>query len=224
MPTGQAILAASGKFVRPVTLELGGKSPLIIFDDFDIDQAVQGAMQANFYSQGQVCSNGTRVFVHESIYDTFKVIIRIESLIVSIIKIKTRLVEQVKSIKVGDPMDETVQMGALSSAEHLAKVLDFLNQAKNEGANVLCGGARNDSSGYFMNPAVVECTDDMTITTEEHFGPICQLYKFGSEAEAIERANNSDLGLAAGVFTNDHNRVERVTHALDAGTGKRRNI
>ena len=136
------------------------------------------------------------------------------------IKIKARLVEQVKSINVGDPMDESVQMGALSSAEHLAKVLNYLNQARNEGGNVLCGGARDGAKGgYFMDPVVMECTDDMTITTEEHFGPICQLYKFGSESEAIERANNSDLGLAAGVFTNDHNRVERVTHALDAGTG-----
>ena len=117
-------------------------------------------------------------------------------------------------------MDESVQMGALSSAEHLAKVLNYLKQARNEGGNVLCGGARDGAKGgYFMDPVVMECTDDMTITTEEHFGPICQLYKFGSESEAIERANNSDLGLAAGVFTNDHNRVERVTHALDAGTG-----
>ena len=128
--------------------------------------------------------------------------------------------QQVKNISVGDPMDENVRMGALSSAEHLDKVLNYLNQAIDEGAKVLCGGKMANTGGYFMSPVVMECTDDMTITTEEHFGPICQLYKFSTEQEALERANNSELGLAAGVFTNDHNRVDRVTHALDAGTGK----
>lgn len=202
VPTGKAILAKSGEFVRPVTLELGGKSPLIIFDDFDVDQAVQGALQANFYSQGQVCSNGARVYVQEKIYDEFK----------------EKIVQAVRDIKVGDPLKEETRMGALSSVEHREKISGFIQGAIAEGANVLFGGDVIEGPGYFMNPCVMECSDEMTITKEEHFGPILQLYKFKTEDEAVIRANATELGLAAGVFSNDYYTLQRVGDALEAGT------
>jgi len=207
VPTGVAILEGSAKHIRPVTLELGGKSPLLIFDDFDIDQAVEGALQANLYSQGQVCSNASRVFVHEKIFDSFL----------------EKLKDRVGSLSIGDPLDETTRIGALSSHEHRELVLNFIDQAKSEGGQLIYGGEKLEipgfEKGYFMKPAIfAPCTDDLTISRKEVFGPVLQIYKFSSEEEAMKRANETELGLAAGIFTNDFSRIERFKDEIEAGT------
>lgn len=204
--TGVAILAESAKHIRPVTLELGGKSPLVIFNDFDVDNAVQGAMQANFYSQGQVCSNGTRVYVHEEIYDEFV----------------QKLITQVSNIKIGNPKNDETRMGALVAKDHKEKVQAYLSQALSEGAKLIYGGKditiNGLEEGYYLEPTILECHDDLTISSEEIFGPVLQLYKFKTEDEVLARANNSNLGLAAGIFTNDFHRIDKFTELFESGT------
>jgi len=207
--TGAKIMAACAPQIKPVTLELGGKSPLIIFDDVDIDNAVQGALMANFITQGEVCSNAARVFVHEAIYEKFV----------------EKAVAATKKLRVGNTMDGRTQIGALISEEHLAKVTGFIERAVKEGATILCGGDQPDfvdtpfSRGYYLNPCVMDdCSDDMEIIKHEHFGPIMCLLKFSSEDEVIERANNTPFGLAGGVFTENLGRAHRVVGKINAGS------
>ncbi|XP_068605256.1 4-trimethylaminobutyraldehyde dehydrogenase B [Brachionichthys hirsutus] len=209
VPTGKKIMAMASEGVKPVTLELGGKSPLLIFEDSDVENAVKGALMANFLSQGQVCSNGTRVFVHKDILPRFV----------------EEVVKRTLAIKIGDPLLETTRMGALVSRPHLEKVLSFVDQAKKEGATVLCGGDAFVPSdpklrgGYYMTPCVLgDCTDEMTCVKEEIFGPVMSVLSFESEEEALRRANDSALGLAAGVFTRDVRRAHRVVERLKAGS------
>ena len=191
-------------------MELGGKSPLIIFDDADLDSAVNAAMLANWYSSGQVCSNGTRIFVHESIHQDFV----------------EKFVERTKSIKMGDPPDPDTQLGPLISHKHMEKVLSYVELGKSEGAKLLYGGERAGqmleppfNNGAFMVPAIFDdCTDNMTIVKEEIFGPVASILKFDNEDEVIARANDTPFGLSAGVFTRDLQRGHRVIHAIQAGT------
>ncbi|XP_043555788.1 4-trimethylaminobutyraldehyde dehydrogenase-like [Chiloscyllium plagiosum] len=209
VPTGIKIMETAAKNVKHVTLELGGKSPLVIFSDCDLENAVRGAMLANFLSQGEVCSNGTRVFVQKDVMSKFV----------------EKVVAKTKAIKVGDPLLEDTQMGGLISRPHLDRVLSYVKQAEEQGATVLCGGDRfvpNDpklKDGYFMKPCILgNCNDEMTCVKEEIFGPVMSVLAFDTEEEAIERANNTDLGLAAGVFTRDLTRAHRMAAALEAGT------
>lgn len=202
-------MADASAGVKHVTLELGGKSPLLVFADSDLENAVKGAMMANFLTQGEVCSNGTRVFVERSIMDEFL----------------SRVVERTKKIRVGDPMNPDTQMGALISEEHLHKVLDYVELGKKEGAKILCGGERLKmeeprlANGFYMSPCVMtDCSDDMTVIKEEIFGPVMTVLPFDTEEEAVKRANNTDFGLAAGVFTKDLNRAHRVIANLQAGS------
>jgi betaine-aldehyde dehydrogenase len=209
--TGKKIFAGAAPQLKRVTLELGGKSPLIIFDDADIHNAVSAAMLANFYTQGEVCSNGTRVFVQRKIFDSFL----------------KELKDRTEKIRVGDPADPDTQMGALISKAHLEKVTRFIDSGKSSGATLLTGGfrpgkdfkGRDISSGNFLAPAIfTDCEDSMEICKEEIFGPVLSILCFDSEEEVIERANNSAYGLSAGVFTNDIKRGHRVIHQLQAGT------
>ena len=205
--TGKAVMSDAAQTLKHVTLELGGKSPLIIFDDAKLDNAVSGALLANFYSSGQVCSNGTRVFVHRSIKSAFL----------------ERLVERVNAMRIGDPMDPATQVGALISEQHLHKVLSYIDRGREEGARVLTGGGRVTTGklakGYFVSPTVFdECHDGMAIVREEIFGPVMAVLEFEDEQEVIERANATEFGLAAGVFTNDLSRGHRVIARLQAGT------
>ncbi|MGR3291391.1 MAG: betaine-aldehyde dehydrogenase [Paracoccaceae bacterium] len=207
VPTGQKVYAAAAAGLRHVTMELGGKSPLIIFDDADIDNAVGGALLANFYSSGQVCSNGTRVFVQSGIRDAFL----------------QRLVERTKAIRLGDPMDEGVQMGPLVSAAQLEKVAGYVGKGKAEGAECLTGGnivkIAGFEDGYFIEPTVFAgVKDDMNIAREEIFGPVMAVLDFDTEDEVIARANDTEFGLSAGVFTSDLTRAHRVCDRLEAGT------
>lgn len=205
--TGRAVMADAADTLKYVTLELGGKSPLIVFEDAGIENAVSGALLANFYSAGEVCSNGTRVFVHRSIREAFL----------------QRLSERVSAMRIGDPMDPTTQVGALISEEHMHKVLAYIEQGRREGARVVIGGERvtrgDLAQGFFVEPTVFDgCRDDMRIVSEEIFGPVMTVLEFDTEAEVIERANATEFGLAAGVFTKDLVRGHRVISSLQAGT------
>jgi betaine-aldehyde dehydrogenase len=207
VPTGKRVMAAAAETLKYVTLELGGKSPLIIFDDADVDNAVSGALLANFYSAGEVCSNGTRVFVHASIREAF------------LAKLKART----EAMTIGDPEDPKTQIGSLISADHLAKVMGYIESGKSEGATLVTGGEHVTSGacakGQFIRPAIfTECRDEMTIVREEIFGPVMTVLSFTDEAEVVARANATEFGLSAGVFTNDLTRAHRVVAELQAGT------
>jgi betaine-aldehyde dehydrogenase len=205
--TGKAVMSDAAQTLKHVTLELGGKSPLIIFADAKLENAVAGALLANFYSSGQVCSNGTRVFVQRSIKAAFL----------------KRLVARVGAMRIGDPMNPQTQVGALISEQHMHKVLSYIARGRAEGARLLTGGARvtigDLGNGYFVAPTIFdECRDDMSIVREEIFGPVMSVLEFEEEDEVIERANATEFGLAGGVFTNDLNRAHRVIARLQAGT------
>jgi betaine-aldehyde dehydrogenase len=206
--TGRKVMAQAAATLKAVTLELGGKSPIVIFDDASLDDAVNATMLANFYTQGEICSNGTRVFVQRDVHDDFV----------------QRLVEKVRVLIVGDPTDMTTHVGALISDDHTAKVLGAIQRGRSEGAIVACGGSRVEvaacpGSGNFVEPTVFTgCTDDMSIVRDEIFGPVACILVFDDEDEAIRRANDTEFGLAAGVFTRDISRAHRVVARLDAGT------
>ncbi len=204
--TGKKVMAASAQSLKQVTMELGGKSPMIIFPDMPVDQAVSAAMLANFYTHGEVCTNGTRVFVHQDIMDAFTA------------ELKTRT----QAMVVGDPMDMDTQVGALISKDHMHKVLGFIEAAKAAGAKLLCGGYQVTENGLdkgaFVAPTVfTECTDDMPQVKDEIFGPVMSVLSFNDEDEVIARANDTKYGLAAGVFTKDFARAHRVINQLQAG-------
>ncbi|MFC6296915.1 betaine-aldehyde dehydrogenase [Pseudomonas sp. CCM 7893] len=205
--TGKKVMAsASGSSLKDVTMELGGKSPLIIFDDADLDRAADTAMMANFYSSGQVCTNGTRVFVPKHLQAAFE----------------AKIVERVARIRVGNPEDENTNFGPLVSFAHMESVLGYIAKGKEEGARLLCGGDRltdgDFAKGAFVAPTVfTDCTDEMTIVREEIFGPVMSILTYETEEEVIRRANDTDFGLAAGLVTKDLNRAHRVIHQLEAG-------
>ena len=204
--TGKKIMSDAAGTLKEITLELGGKSPLIIFNDADLNNAVSGALLANFYTQGEVCTNGTRVFVQSEIYDKFIEMVCVRS----------------KKIKLGDPMDINTQMGSLISSKHLDKVLSYIDKAKSSGARLVLGGSRYMSketeNGFFIEPTIfVDCKDDSAYVMDEIFGPVMSILRFNDEADVIKRANDTKFGLAAGVFTQDINRAHRVINQLEAG-------
>ena len=207
VPTGRTVMAAAAAGIKPVTMELGGKSPLIVFDDASLDNAVGGAMLANFYSAGQICSNGTRVFVQRAVYDTFL----------------ERLVARTEAIRLGDPLDPETQMGPLISEAQRAKVLGYVAAGRAEGARLVAGGdvprLQGLERGFFLRPTIfADVRDDMRIAREEIFGPVMSVLPFDHEDEVVTRANDTEFGLAAGVFTRDIQRAHRVIGNLDAGT------
>jgi betaine-aldehyde dehydrogenase len=205
--TGKAVMADASSTLKHITLELGGKSPLIICDDAKLDNAVSGALLANFYSAGEVCSNGTRVFVHRSVKGAF------------IEKLQAR----VRAMRIGNPLDPQTQVGSLISENHMEKVLGYIARGKAEGARLVVGGNRvttgDLANGFFVAPTVFdECHDDMAISREEIFGPVMTILAFDDEDEVIARANGTEYGLSAGVFTNDLTRGHRMIAQLQAGT------
>lgn len=207
VPTGKKVMAnASASSLKEVTMELGGKSALIICPDADLARAADIAMMANFYSSGQVCTNGTRVFVPEVLKERFE----------------QEILTRVARIKVGDPLDPQTNFGPMVSFPHMDNVLRYIEQGKVEGARVLAGGGRYTegacAAGAYVMPTVfTDCQDHMQIVQEEIFGPVMSILSYATEAEVVERANSSIYGLAAGVVTPDLNTAHRIIHQMQAG-------
>lgn len=204
--TGKKIVAAAAATLKRTTMELSGKSALLVFQDADLRQAVSAAMLGNFYTQGEICTNCTRVFVHDDIYDAFV----------------DMVVERTKKLRIGLPLDPETQVGALISRPHMERVLSFIEAGKAEGARLCYGGERVDEApldrGNYVRPAVfTECTDEMSIVREEIFGPVMSVLRFREEEDVIARANATRFGLAAGLFTRDLARAHRVAARLEAG-------
>ncbi|KAB0876196.1 betaine-aldehyde dehydrogenase [Cronobacter muytjensii] len=205
--SGKKVMAnAAGSTLKEVTMELGGKSPLIIFDDADLSLAADIAMMANFYSSGQVCTNGTRVFIPAKLKAPFE----------------AKIAERVARIKAGDLNDPATNFGPMVSFAHRDNVMRYIETGIREGARLLCGGKRMIGEGFdngaWVEPTVfTDCRDEMTIVREEIFGPVMSILTYESEEEAVKRANATDYGLAAGVVTQDLNRAHRVIHQIEAG-------
>ncbi|KAK1225522.1 hypothetical protein PQX77_011541 [Marasmius sp. AFHP31] len=204
--TGRKILEASAKSnLKVVTLELGGKSPNIIFDDADLEQAVKWSASGIFNNMGQTCVAGSRIFVQEGIYDAF-------------LKGLADYAQNMQT-KTGDPFTAGTVHGPQVSETQLKRVMGYIDSGKADGANVTVGGERHGSEGYFVKPTIfTECKPDMKIVREEIFGPVAAVMKFKTEEEVIELANDTSYGLACGVFTANNSRAVRVSHALEAGT------
>src|SRR5699024_7020554 len=202
--TGRTVMQNASQNLTPVSLELGGKSANIVFEDANLEEAVAGSIEAIFTNQGEVCLAGSRILVQESIYDTFL----------------EKFVDAVKKIKVGDPTDESTEMGALVSTNHLKEVHEYVEIGLDEGAKLAYGGERVEGleEGNFYKPTVLYDVDNkMRVAQEEIFGPVPVIIPFKTEEDAIQIANDSIYGLAGVVWTNDLRRGHRVAAAIDSG-------
>ena len=202
---GQGLMRAAAGNVKKIGLELGGKSPNVIFADCDIDAAVEWAMIGIFFNQGEVCSAGSRIIIEKKIRDEFV----------------SKLAKKACAMTIGNPM-ENPDMGPLITKEDMEKVLGYVESGVKEGASLICGGVRYTENGcdkgYFVRPAIFDnCTRDMKIVKEEIFGPVVTVQTFETEAEATELANDTKYGLAGAVFTRDINRAIRVIKEIRAG-------
>ncbi|CAF0930594.1 unnamed protein product [Adineta ricciae] len=200
---GKIIGVECAKQVKRATLELGGKSPNIVFADCDLDLAVEMSHFALFFNQGQCCCAGSRTYVDEKIYDEFV----------------QRSIERTKRRKVGDPFDDSTEQGPQISHEQMDKILDLIESGRRNGAKLLTGGERHGDKGFFVQPTLfADVQDNHRIAREEIFGPVMQILKFKSIEEVVERANDSEYGLAASVFTKDLDKAIVVSNALRAGS------
>ena len=201
---GKLIMEAAAKSnLKKVSLELGGKSPFVIFDDVNLDEAVPLAQEAIFTNSGQICCGGSRTFVQEKIYDEFV----------------KRSVELAKKRKVGDAFTAGTEQGPQVDEDTFNKILTYIDYGKKDGAKLEFGGARHGSEGYFIQPTVFSnVTDNMRIARDEIFGPVQSIIKFKTLEEVIERANNTNYGLAAGVLTNNINNALTFANAVEAGS------
>jgi aminomuconate-semialdehyde/2-hydroxymuconate-6-semialdehyde dehydrogenase len=205
--TGAIVGATASRGFKKVSLELGGKNPTVVFADCTLESAIDGALRAAFANQGQVCLCGSRILVERSIFAPFV----------------DGFVKRAAAMKVGDPADPDVDMGAVISLAHRDKIEGYLRLAKEEGGQILCGGTRPDlpaplDLGAFITPAVITgLTQECRTTQEEIFGPVVCIYPFDSEAEAVSMANGVRFGLSASVWTENLSRAHRVAAALDVG-------
>jgi len=204
--TGEKVAASAAPAFKKLSLELGGKNASIVFADCDMDSTVAGVVRAGFLNQGQVCLCGSRVLVEDSAYTEFR----------------DRFVDAVEAMRIGDPSDESTDLGALISEDHLAKVQGYVELAEQEGGTLLTGGTPCLPSGFeggnWMAPTVIEgLGPDSRCSTEEIFGPVVTLHPFGSEDEAVAIANNTRYGLAGSVWTSDLDKGRRVSEAIDTG-------
>lgn len=204
--TGAHIARIASPMFKKLSLELGGKNPNIIFDDCDYDEMLKTTVRSSFANQGQICLCGSRIFVEASIYEKFKI----------------DFIAKVKQLKVGHPSDETTDIGALVSKQHLEKVLEYIEIAKHENGKVLCGGhqvtVEGFENGYYLQPAVIEVTtDECRVSQEEIFGPVVTIMPFNSEDEVIDMANKVKYGLSATLWTNNLKRSMKMSNKLKVG-------
>jgi aldehyde dehydrogenase (NAD+) len=201
--TGQVIMRAAAGTLKRVTLELGGKSPNIVFADADLDAAVEGAMVGLYLNQGQCCCAGTRLFVQEPIYD----------------RMVERLAEKTEARKLGDPFDPATEQGPQVDKAQYDKILSYIDKGRAQGARCVTGGERFGERGFFVKPTIfADVRDDMAIATDEIFGPVMQVLKFQDLAEVVDRANTTDYGLAAAVWTRDIGKAHAIADRVRAGT------
>lgn len=203
--TGSRIAAATASRFIGSTLELGGKSPNIVFDDADIPNAAMGVVAGIFAAAGQTCIAGSRVFAHRSVYD----------------ELLERVSDRARSIRIGDPLDDSTELGPLAFADQRDKVAGYVDLGRTEGATVLTGGNSTDAGlgGFFYEPTVlVDVDNDMRVVREEIFGPVAAIMSFDTEEEVVALANDTDFGLAAGVWTQNLSRAHRMAGRLEAGT------
>jgi len=201
--TGRKVAAAAAPMFKKLSLELGGKNPNIVFADADLDECIATSIRSSFWNQGEICLCGSRIFVEQSIHDTFV----------------ERFVAATRELRVGDPLEETTDVGALVSEAHMQKVLGYIDVARDEGGTIVTGGKRIDRKGFFVEPAVITGLGAWCrATQEEIFGPVVTITPFESEERAITFANATKYGLAASLWTRDLQRAHRVAAALDSGT------
>nr|CAB3482990.1 unnamed protein product [Digitaria exilis] len=202
--TGKKIMAAAAPMVKPVTLELGGKSPIVVFDDVDVDKAVEWTLFGCFWTNGQICSATSRLLIHTKIAQHFK----------------ERMVAWAKNIKVSDPLEEGCRLGPVVSEGQYEKIKKFISNAKSEGATILTGGVRpaHLEKGFYLEPTIItDVSTSMEIWREEVFGPVLCVKEFNTEDEAIELANDTHYGLAGAVISSDRERCQRLSEEIDAG-------
>ncbi|MEZ5885200.1 MAG: aldehyde dehydrogenase family protein, partial [Paracoccaceae bacterium] len=204
---GRSIAADAGERLIPVTLELGGKSPNIIFDDADLDKAVVGALAGIFAATGQTCIAGSRLVVQRGVYD----------------EVIERLAKRAQMIKLGNPLDMATEMGTAANEPQFRRILERIEKARAEGARLVTGGKQATGpgleTGYFIEPTIfADVTSDMELAQEEVFGPVLAILPFDTEDEAIAIANDTRYGLASGVWTRDISRAMRMVKAIEAGT------
>ncbi len=201
--TGQFIMRAAAEHITRIGLELGGKSPSVVFADANLDAAVRETASGAFFNAGQVCSAATRVVVDRTIRDAFV----------------DKLAARAQSLRMGDPRTDGVNLGPIISRKQMDRVLDYIGVGRDEGAQVVCGGQRSGERGYFVQPTVLSgVTGTMRVAREEIFGPVVSVLAFGDEDEAVALANGTDYSLAAAVWTRDIDRAHRMSDRLDAGT------
>lgn len=199
---GYSVAEAAAKRLIPATLELGGKSANIVFDDAQLDKAIEGAQIGILFNQGQVCCAGSRIFVQEGIYDEFV----------------KKLGEAFEKVVVGDPLDMKTQVGSQVNVRQLNKIMSYVEVAKEEGASIVAGGKPASDKGAFMRPTLIaDANNQMRVAQEEIFGPVAVVIKFKTEEDAIKMANDSEYGLGGAVWTRDINRAFRVANAVRTG-------
>tara|TARA_B100000029_G_scaffold516704_1_gene632916 strand:- start:9785 stop:11227 length:1443 start_codon:yes stop_codon:yes gene_type:complete len=205
--TGKKIASITAPHFKKLSLEMGGKNPNIIFEDAELDKAVEMTIKASFLNQGQICLCGSRLFVEKKIYKKFK----------------NLFLDRTKKLKIGDPSNPKNDLGALVSKEHMEKVLSKINLAKEEGGKILYGGKRirlkdNNTNGYFIEPTIIEnLSNTCTTNQEEIFGPVVSMIPFKSEEEVVSMANSNRYGLSASIFTTNISKAHRMAAAIDAG-------
>jgi aminomuconate-semialdehyde/2-hydroxymuconate-6-semialdehyde dehydrogenase len=201
--TGAAVAANAAPRFKKLSLELGGKNPNVIFADADLDDAIATSIRSSFWNQGEICLCGSRIFVERSIHDEFV----------------SRFADATKKLRIGDPLDDSTDVGALISDAHLQKVMGYIDLATKEGGTVVAGGRRVERQGYFVEPTIITgLGTDCRVLQEEIFGPVVTITPFDSEDEAVAFANSTRYGLSATVWTRDLSRAHRVAANLDAGT------
>ncbi|HWL05853.1 MAG TPA: aldehyde dehydrogenase family protein [Xanthobacteraceae bacterium] len=201
--TGQFIMRAAAEHLTRVGLELGGKSPSVVFEDADVETAVRQIASGAFFNAGQVCSAATRIIVQDSIHDEFV----------------EKLIKRTQGLRIGDPLQDGTSLGPVISQKQMDRILGYIRLGRDEGATVAHGGARSGNRGYFIEPTIfTDVAPNMTIAQEEIFGPVVAVSKFKDEEEAVSQANGTPYSLAAAVWTRTTDRALRVANRFDAGT------